>query len=215
MASSDASAEKITSSEDELAADLAHVADILAQHGLRVAYEDLCWATRASRWKQGWTLVSKANRPNLGICLDVFHIAALEWADPASASGVREESGREENFERSLQELSMIVDPAKVFFVQFGDAYKPLKPFADSMQDGLNPRGQWAQAMRPLPIVGKTFLPVIKTLKALLATGYEGPISLEIFDGGVTGQEFRQDSICKQCDDAFASFRDVLQAVVA
>ncbi|MFN3892199.1 MAG: bifunctional sugar phosphate isomerase/epimerase/4-hydroxyphenylpyruvate dioxygenase family protein [Beijerinckiaceae bacterium] len=56
------------------AADLAELADLAAQRGYRIGYEALAWGRHVKDWMQAWDLVRRADRPNLGIVLDSFHI---------------------------------------------------------------------------------------------------------------------------------------------
>ena len=56
------------------AADLAELADIAAQRGYRIGYEALAWGRHVKDWMQAWDLVSRADKQNLGIVLDSFHI---------------------------------------------------------------------------------------------------------------------------------------------
>jgi 4-hydroxyphenylpyruvate dioxygenase len=56
------------------AADLAELADLAAQRGYRIGYEALAWGRHVKDWMQAWDLVSRADRQNLGIVLDSFHI---------------------------------------------------------------------------------------------------------------------------------------------
>lgn len=70
--------------------------DLLAEKGFKVAYENWCWATHAPTWKDVWRIVQKANRPNLGLCLDTFQSAGGEWGAPATKSGLIEDSERPE-----------------------------------------------------------------------------------------------------------------------
>jgi 4-hydroxyphenylpyruvate dioxygenase len=53
--------------------DLARLADLAAQSGLRIGYEALAWGRHVRDWMQAWEIVHLANRPNLGIVLDSFH----------------------------------------------------------------------------------------------------------------------------------------------
>ncbi|CAI4212323.1 unnamed protein product [Parascedosporium putredinis] len=68
--------EGITADGARLAADLGELADLLLEKNFRLAYENWCWATRAPRWKDVWTIVKQADRPNIGLCLDTFQSAA-------------------------------------------------------------------------------------------------------------------------------------------
>ncbi|KAI1736322.1 3-dehydroshikimate dehydratase [Xylaria scruposa] len=175
----------ITGDFDVLAADLAELADLCAEKGLRIAYENWCWATHAPDWKDVWTIVQKADRPNLGLCLDTFQSAGGEWADPRTASGLREglEADLEGTWRESLRELAATVPPEKIFLLQISDAYKMDPPIDDEPDDqGLRPRGRWSHDFRPLPYDGG-YLPVKEFLDAVLQTGFRGWLSVEVFDG--------------------------------
>ena len=56
------------------AADLADLADRAARRGFRLGYEALAWGRHVRDWMQAYELVCLADRPNLGIVLDSFHI---------------------------------------------------------------------------------------------------------------------------------------------
>jgi sugar phosphate isomerase/epimerase len=180
--------EGISSSVSELAADLAELADMLAHRGYRLAYENWCWATHAPTWKHVWTIIQEANRPNIGLCLDTFQTAGGEWGDPTTDSGMIEAPGVSEaelglSYRISLQELSKTVPAEKIYFLQISDAYRvspPLNRTAD--ESGLRPRGRWSHDYRPLPYDGG-YLPIGAFVEAVLATGFRGWFSIEVFDG--------------------------------
>ncbi|KAI0602651.1 3-dehydroshikimate dehydratase [Biscogniauxia sp. FL1348] len=178
----------ILSSFDDLAHDLAVLADLCAPWGLRIAYENWCWATRAPTWKDVWQIVQKADRPNIGLCLDTFQSAGGEWADPTTASGLVEGVSKEQleaRWRESLAELTRTVPPEKIYLLQVSDAYK-LDPPLDAKvnSEGLRPRGQWSHDHRPLPYDGG-YLPVKDFLHAVLGTGFRGWLSIEVFDSKV------------------------------
>lgn len=56
------------------AADLAELADLAARRGYRIGYEALAWGRHVKDWMQAWDIVRAADRPNLGVVLDSFHI---------------------------------------------------------------------------------------------------------------------------------------------
>ncbi len=56
--------------------DLAELADLAAQRGFRIGFEALAWGRHVHDWMQAWELVKRADRSNLGIVLDSFHIFA-------------------------------------------------------------------------------------------------------------------------------------------
>jgi sugar phosphate isomerase/epimerase len=178
----------ISSNTEDLAADLAELADLCAEKGMRVTYENWCWATRAPTWRDVWDIVQKADRPNLGLCLDTFQSAGGEWADPTTSSGLLETDGISKTevhhkWEQSLRDLSSTVPAEKIFLLQISDAYKMSPPLANKVDsEGLRPRGQWSHDYRPLPYDGG-YLPVKEFLDAVLGTGFRGWLSVEVFDG--------------------------------
>ncbi|MDB5644176.1 MAG: Xylose isomerase protein [Hyphomicrobiales bacterium] len=60
--------------KERAAADLAELADRAARRGFRLGYEALAWGRYVRDWMQAYELVCLADRPNLGIVLDSFHI---------------------------------------------------------------------------------------------------------------------------------------------
>lgn len=90
-----------TIDDDELAArQLGELADRAAVHGIRLAYEALAWGRYVNDYRRTWEIVRRADRPNLGLCLDSFHILSL-GLDPA---GIEE------------------IPAEKIFFLQLADA---------------------------------------------------------------------------------------------
>lgn len=186
VGSTDSDPESISSSFDDLAGDLAELADLLSPHGFRLAYENWCWATRTPTWKACWELVKKANRPNIGLCLDTFQTAGGEWGDPTTQSGLLGIDVTPENlstkYRTSLEELTATVPKNSIYFLQVSDAYRMTPPIADGEKGGLRPRGRWSHDYRPLPFDGG-YLPIAGFLHAVLATGFRGWVSIEVFDG--------------------------------
>lgn len=184
MGSSDS--EGIAFSFDDLAADLAELADMLAEKGFSIAYENWCWATHAPTWKTVWEIVQKANRPNIGLCLDTFQTAGLEWADPTKTDGLVEANSHEERetrWRKSLEELATTIPGDKIYLLQISDGYKMDPPIEDKKdEDGSRPRCRWSHDYRPLPYDGG-YLPVKDMLHAVLKTGFRSWLSVEVFDG--------------------------------
>ena len=56
------------------AAQLRALADLAAEHGVRVAYEALAWGKHVGTWERSAELVLRADHPALGLCLDSFHV---------------------------------------------------------------------------------------------------------------------------------------------
>lgn len=90
-----------TIGDDDVAVrQLGELADVAAEYGIRIAYEALAWGRYVNDYRHAWQLVKAADRPNLGTCLDSFHILS-RGHDP---SGIEE------------------IDGEKIFFLQLADA---------------------------------------------------------------------------------------------
>ncbi|MCS0500323.1 sugar phosphate isomerase/epimerase and 4-hydroxyphenylpyruvate domain-containing protein [Protaetiibacter mangrovi] len=155
-----------TIDDDELAArQLGALADLAAEKGIRIAYEAMAWGTYVNDYRHSWRIVEKADRPNLGICLDSFHILS-RGDDP---TGIEQ------------------IDGDKIFFLQLADA-----PVLD--MDLLS----WSRHHRLFPGEGGFDLPGF--LAHVLAAGYGGPLSLEVFN-----DTFRQTDPVRTAEHALRS----------
>ena len=175
---------------DLIVEDMREVADIAASHGIQLAYESLAWGTHVDTWQQSWKVVEQVDRPNFGICLDTFNIAARVYADPASAS--RRTPNAEENMRASLEEMVRTIDVKKVLFVQVVDAEELAEPLVEGHRY-YNPdqpaRMSWSRNCRLF--YGEqqrgAYLPIRDILKAILEDlGFEGWISAELFNHSLT-----------------------------
>ena len=129
------------------AAQLRGLAERAAEHGVRIAYEALAWGRHVRDYDHAWRIVEAADHPDLGTCLDSFHILS-RGADP---SGIRDIPGD------------------KIFYLQLADA-----PYL--VMDVL----QWSRHYRCFP--GQGGFDLASFLQHVLATGYAGPLSLEVFN---------------------------------
>jgi 4-hydroxyphenylpyruvate dioxygenase len=152
--------------DDALAADHLHqLADRAAEHGLRIAYEALAWGTHVHDYQHSWELVRAADHPNLGVCLDSFHILTTS-SDPA---GIRAIPGE------------------KIFFLQLADAPR-------LAMDTLH----FSRHYRCFP--GQGAFDLTGFTEHVLAAGYRGPLSLEVFN-----DVFRQADAERTAVDALRS----------
>jgi 4-hydroxyphenylpyruvate dioxygenase len=193
-----------------VARDLAEMGDMAAAFSkadggrmLKIGYEGLSWATRNNTWSASWEAVRMANRPNVGVVVDAFNVLAVEWADPYNPGlHGRVYSTLEEAIEiLCLSLASMVVSlPAeKIFMFQVGDAEcvdpRSFLPPADPETPPLLP---WSRAHRlfPFETAKGAYMPVELVAAAVLATGYQGPMSLEIFSSSfdVTGDHVHEES---------------------
>ena len=115
----------------------------------------------------------------------------------------------ERRWHKSLVELASTIPREKIYLLQISDAYKMTPPIENKPdQSGLRPRGQWSHDFRPMPYDGG-YLPVVEFTKVVLATGFCGYFSVEIFDGqekNKHGTDMRDFS-----EKAMASVRRLLQ----
>ncbi|MGD0721615.1 MAG: TIM barrel protein [Roseiarcus sp.] len=56
------------------AGDLAELADLAHRNGFNIGYEALAWGRHVRDWTAAWEIVRQADRANLGIVLDSFHV---------------------------------------------------------------------------------------------------------------------------------------------
>lgn len=127
----------ISTDPNDLASDLRELADLLAPHGYRLAYENWCWATVAPTWSSVYEIVKLVDRPNIGLCLDTFQTVGSEYADPNTSSGLISTEGiqakLEQNWKHSLATLTKTVPKEKIYLLQISDAYRPKTPLEDKV----------------------------------------------------------------------------------
>ena len=188
----------VTSDFKIVAKDLAELGDMAAAYSnmdggkmLKIGYEGLSWATR-NTWSSSYEVVRAANRPNVGLIIDAFNLLAVEFADPYNPAG----HGRiyqtiEESIEvlcLSLASLAVKVPGNKIFFFQVSDAelIDP-KRFPPSTNPDTPPLLPWSRGHRlyPLEVSKGGYMPTELVAAAVLATGYKGPISLEVFNNSL------------------------------
>lgn len=186
----------VTTDLKAVAQDLAEMGDMAASFShadggrmLKIGYEGLSWATRNNTWSTSWEAVRMANRSNVGVVIDAFNVLAVEWADPYNpALHGRIYSTVEDAVEvlcLSMASLVRTLPAEKIFFFQVGDAAcvdpRTFMPPTDSDTPPLLP---WSRAHRlfPFETVKGAYMPAEFVAAAVLATGYKGPMSLEIFN---------------------------------
>lgn len=87
--------------DDDVAAEQLHRLGLLAEtYGIRIAYEALAWGRFVNDFEHACRIVELVDLPNVGTCLDSFHILSRNW-DP---SGIED------------------IPAGKIFFVQLADA---------------------------------------------------------------------------------------------
>ena len=123
-----------------------------ARHGLRIMYEPMAWSRVDNRLEPTWRRLERLDLPNVGLVVDLFHIAAR--GDDAS---VLESILAERIYEVQLCDMAEAVTP--------GD----MAHLVDT-----------ARHRRLLP--GDGNLPVAEYVAALKRKGYRGPVGIEVFN---------------------------------
>lgn len=170
-----------TGDHARIAADLAEAADLAFP--TRIAYEALAWGTHVNTWEDCWSLVKQAERPNLGICLDTFNIAARVWADPRSESG-RLPAHADKELSESMARLVREIETDRVYMVQLADGER-VDPGSSFLQDKTLPTLlAWSRNARLFPCEEERggYLPIREVADACLnGIGYAGWVSMEVF----------------------------------
>ena len=152
LACSSASAHA-TGEFDLLKKDLEKLSMLAVPLGIRIAYEALSWGRHVNEYPQAWELVEEADRANLGLALDSYHIFANRTALTALAD----------------------VDPRKVFLVQLSD-------FMWQEVRSAEERIETARHSRVFPGEGVHSEQVAALVRSLDEMGYRGDYSFEVFN---------------------------------
>jgi sugar phosphate isomerase/epimerase len=138
---------------DHIARDLRKLAMLAVPFGIKIAYEGLSWGRTINEFTTSWDVVCRADAPNLGICVDSFHVLAAKT---------------------SLEELDFL-DPAKIFLVQLADfMWQETKSFEE--------RRDTARTFRVFPGEGVHNDELVDLVLRLDRLGYNGDYSFEVFN---------------------------------
>jgi sugar phosphate isomerase/epimerase len=133
--------------------DLQKLALLAVPLGIRVAYEALSWGRHVNEFPRAWEIVAEADRANLGLALDSFHMLA----------------------NRTDLELLAEIDPLKVFLVQLSD-------FLWQEVRSAEERIETARHSRVFPGEGVHSEKVAEIVRRLDEMGYRGDYSFEVFN---------------------------------
>jgi sugar phosphate isomerase/epimerase len=138
---------------ESLIKDLQKLAMLAVPLNIRIAYEALSWGRHVNEFPRAAELVQRADRANLGLALDSFHIFANETRLDA------------------LQEI----EPAKVFLVQLSDfMWEEIRSPDDRIET--------ARHYRVFPGEGVHSAQVSEMVRILDEMGYRGDYSFEVFN---------------------------------
>lgn len=176
-----------------IVADLQRIADLGLQqkpHPIRFVYEALAWSNHIDTWEASWEIVQMVDRPNFGLCLDTFNIAARVYADPAAVSGKTETADidLQNTLFRLRSNIKHIVpDLSKIFYVQLVDGERLRAPLDENHPfyvAGQPSRMNWSRNARLFPLEQDRggYLPVLEIASAIFHDiGFSGWVSLELF----------------------------------
>lgn len=139
--------------EDALVADLRKLAMLAVPLGVRIGYKALSWGLHVSEYPQAWRIVERADRANLGLIVDSFHLLATRT---------------------SLDALEDI-DPRKIFFVQLSDFLWRDAPTPAERIDT-------ARHLRVFPGEGVHGEAIAQLVGRLDALGYWGGWNFEVYN---------------------------------
>ena len=146
-----------TADFDSLKKDLQKLSMLAVPYGIRIAYEALSWGRHISEYTQAWELVAEADRANLGLAIDSFHILATGT---------------------STERLEEIV-VGKIFLVQLAD-------FMWQQIRSREERIDTARHFRVFPGEGVHGAEVSTLVRTLDRLGYRGDYSFEVFNDDYT-----------------------------
>jgi sugar phosphate isomerase/epimerase len=138
---------------DHIARDLRKLAMLAVPFGIKIAYEGLSWGRTINEFTTSWDVVCRADAPNLGICVDSYHVLAAKTP---------------------LEELDYL-DPNKIFLVQLADfMWQETKSFEE--------RRDTARTFRVFPGEGVHNEALVDLVMRLDRLGYNGDYSFEVFN---------------------------------
>jgi 4-hydroxyphenylpyruvate dioxygenase len=138
---------------DHIAKDLRKLAMLAVPFGIKIAYEGLSWGRTINEFTTAWDVVCRADAPNLGICVDSYHVLAAKTP---------------------LVELDFL-DPNKIFLVQLADfMWQETKSFEE--------RRDTARTFRVFPGEGVHNDALVDLVMRLDRLGYGGDYSFEVFN---------------------------------
>lgn len=142
---------------EHIAADLRKVAMLATPLGLRVGFEALSWGRHVNDFALSWEIVQLADRANLGVCIDSFHVLAN-----CSLNG--------SNFDALAT-----IPGERIAFVQLSD-------FMWSAVRTPEERIETARHLRVFPGEGVHSAELSRMIRMIDRSGYRGDWSFEVFN---------------------------------
>jgi len=138
---------------DAFVRDLSKLAMLAVPFNIRIAFEALSWGRNINEMPQAWDIVRRANRSNLGLAVDSYHMLAM----------------------RTPLDALDDVDPDKILFVQLAD-------FMWQDVRSPDERMNTARHFRVFPGEGVHSAEITALVRRLDDIGYRGDYSFEVFN---------------------------------
>jgi sugar phosphate isomerase/epimerase len=138
---------------DAFVKDLQKLAMLAVPFKIKIAFEALSWGRHINEMPQAWDLVRRANRSNLGLAVDSYHMLAM----------------------RTPLDALDDVDPDRILFVQLAD-------FMWQEVRSPDERMNTARHFRVFPGEGAHSDEITALVRRLDAIGYRGDYSFEVFN---------------------------------
>jgi sugar phosphate isomerase/epimerase len=136
-----------------LVKDLQKLAMLAVPLDIRIAYEALSWGRHVNEYTRAWEIVQSAERENLGLALDSFHILA----------------------NRTPLDTLAEIEPNKIFIVQLSDfLWQEVRSAEDRIET--------ARHSRVFPGEGVHSESVVELVRSIDEMGYRGDYSFEVFN---------------------------------
>ena len=142
-----------TGEVDRIVADLRALAMLALPLDIRIGYEALSWGRHVNEYPQSWEIVAAADRANLGVVIDSFHILANRTA----LDGIDE------------------IEARKIILVQLSD-------FMWEHIQNTEQRIETARHLRVFPGEGVHSAQVADLVRRLDRIGYRGDYSFEVMN---------------------------------
>ncbi|GAD95162.1 hypothetical protein AN2478.2 [Paecilomyces variotii No. 5] len=199
--------------EAVIVSELRQLADLASSSSpaVTIAYEPMSWSTHVSTWQAALDLTGKINRPNLGICMDSFHLVSKVWGCATSASGKYPNADRD--LEESLREFVKQFPLEKLLYVQLSDGEKFEPPFSKSHPwyiDGEAAEFTWSKHARPFPLEKELggYMPLVEVVRGLvIEKGFDGWVSLESFDRRMREERFKPDIAARRAEESWRKLK--------
>jgi 2-keto-myo-inositol isomerase len=142
---------------EHIARDLRKVATLATPLGINVCFEALSWGRHVSDFALSWDIVNRADRENLGVCIDSFHVIANCGLNGGNFDALAEIPGD------------------RIGFVQLSD-------FMWNAVRTPEERIETARHLRVFPGEGVHSAALAKMIRMIDRAGYRGDWSFEVFN---------------------------------